>query len=227
MTAQRRARRRRGRGPRPAARHSQSEAAPGSRWPISGRRAAANRGARGAGAQLGAAGHGSAGRRRGPPRGGRPPAPAPAPPTSRSVCRPVQWAEVLRRRTQTRAALRRALSSASCAPRARVEGAGRGPGSRRAPPRAEEPRACGHLPCAGWCGAPGEEGAEPDPQDLPPSRGRGHYTGDEDLERRCEICACHGQGTCSSCVTHQKTTSIRGPGLALFKNSRIPVAGSA
>lgn len=74
MTAQRRARRRRRRGPRPAARHSQSGTAPGPRWPISGRRAAANRGARGAGAQLGAAGHGSVGRRRVPPGSSPPPA---------------------------------------------------------------------------------------------------------------------------------------------------------
>ncbi|XP_032206259.1 uncharacterized protein LOC116594826 [Mustela erminea] len=74
MTAQRRARRRRRRGPRPAARHSQSGTAPGPRWPISGLRAAANRGAREAGAQLDAAGHGSVGLRRVPPRSDPPPA---------------------------------------------------------------------------------------------------------------------------------------------------------
>lgn len=79
MTAQRRARRRRRRGPRPAARHSQSGTAPGPRWPISGLRAAANRGAREAGAQLGAAGHGSVGRRRVPLRSDPPQAGAPSP----------------------------------------------------------------------------------------------------------------------------------------------------
>lgn len=66
MTAQRRGWWRRRRGPRPAARHSQSRPAPGPFKPISGRRAAANRGAPGAGPQLGAAGRGSAGRRRVP-----------------------------------------------------------------------------------------------------------------------------------------------------------------
>eukprot|EP00071_Canis_lupus_P013147 XP_005635413.1 uncharacterized protein LOC102154449 [Canis lupus familiaris] len=212
MTAQRRARRRRGRGPRPAARHSQSEAAPGSRWPISGRRAAANRGARGAGAQLGAAGHGSAGRRRGPPRGGRPPAgPGPGPgPAHLALGVPAcaMGRGAAPPDPDTGGSSARTVKRLLCAPGAS--------GGRRA--RAREPARGGHfagrLPagsavpgrappapaCRGaegraytYCAPAGVERAEPDPQDLPPSRGRGHYTGDEDLERRCEICACHGQ----------------------------------
>lgn len=66
MTAQRRGRRQRRRGPRPAARHSQSQPAPGTRRPISGLRATTNRGAPEVGPQLGAAGRGSGGRGRVP-----------------------------------------------------------------------------------------------------------------------------------------------------------------
>ncbi|XP_045300210.1 uncharacterized protein LOC123580033 isoform X2 [Leopardus geoffroyi] len=219
MTAQRRARRRRRRGPRPAARHSQSGTAPGPRWPISGLRAAANRGAPGAGAQLGAAGHGSVGRRRVPARRGSPPAgasvpaptemPAVAPPISRSVCRPVQWVEAVRHRTQKRAFLQHALSSASCVQGARVEGAGPGlesqhlvdtlnrtPGLRpiptglasRALPRAEVRRTL-RTPtvCQLLLSVPGRRNVEPDPQDLLFSRGRRQYTEENDPKRHYKI----------------------------------------
>lgn len=123
MTAQRRGWWRRRRGPRPVARHSQSEPAPGQRRPVSGRGAAANRGAPGVGPQLGAAGRGSEGRwrvfaRLAPPRpvhGARlTERRAAAPPTSVSFYRPVQWAEVFRRQSQKPAFLQHARSGAYC-----------------------------------------------------------------------------------------------------------------
>ncbi|CAK7319966.1 hypothetical protein VULLAG_LOCUS22313 [Vulpes lagopus] len=86
--------------------------------------------------------------------------------------------------SDTRGSSARTVKRLLCAP-----GAGQGAGARwtlgralagwvRCPrasspsPRVQRCRGpCVHLLCAGWCGAPGEEGAEPDPQDLPPPRG--------------------------------------------------------
>lgn len=62
-------------------------------------------------------------------------APAVAPPTSGSVCRPLHWPEVVRRRTHKRAFLQHAPSSAYCAPGTRVT----------APGRAREPALDGHF----------------------------------------------------------------------------------